>query len=104
MLVNVEYRGKIYRFLEGAVFADFGNIWLLRNDNDRPGGVFSSKFIEELALGAGVGLRLNFGFFIFRFDVAFPFRDPREPVGQRWVITNLKDTMVRYNVAVGYPF
>lgn len=104
ILVNAEYRGKIYRFVEGALFADFGNIWLLRPDADRPGGEFSGHFVEEFAFGAGAGLRLNFGFFIFRFDVAFPFRDPRLPAGQRWVITNLKDTDVRYNVAVGYPF
>ncbi len=104
ILVNAEYRGKIYRFVEGAVFADFGNIWLMYPDSYRPGGEFSSKFIEELAFGAGAGLRLNFGFFIFRLDVAFPFRDPRLPAGQRWVIANLTPDMVRYNVAVGYPF
>jgi len=104
ILINAEYRGKIYRFLEGALFADFGNIWLLRPDVDRPGGEFTNKFIEEFAFGAGAGLRLNFGFFIFRFDVAFPFRDPRLPAGQRWVIANLTPDMVRYNIAVGYPF
>lgn len=104
ILINAEYRAKIYRFIEGALFADFGNIWLLNDDIDRPGGTFSGKFIEEFALGAGAGLRLNFGFFIFRFDVAFPFRDPRLPFGSRWVIANLKPDMVRYNIAVGYPF
>lgn len=104
ILVNAEYRAKIYRFIEGALFADFGNIWLMRPDIYRPGGEFSSKFIEELAFGAGAGIRLNFGFFIFRLDVAFPFRDPRLPSGQRWVIANLTPEMVRYNVAVGYPF
>ncbi len=104
MLFSAEYRGKIYRFLEGALFADFGNIWLLRQDSDRIGGEISSKFIEQLALGAGFGIRLNFGYFIFRFDVAFPFRDPRLPAGERWVIANLKPEMVRYNIAIGYPF
>jgi len=104
ILVNAEYRAKIYRFIEGAIFADFGNIWLMRPDIYRPGGEFTGKFIEELAFGAGAGLRLNFGFFIFRLDVAFPFRDPRLPDGQRWVIANLTPEMVRYNVAVGYPF
>lgn len=104
LLFNIEYRGKIYRFLEGALFADFGNIWLLNKDLNRPGGEVTGKFIEEFAFGAGAGLRLNFGFFIFRFDVAFPFRDPRLPFGERWVIAKLKDTDVRYNIAVGYPF
>jgi outer membrane protein assembly factor BamA len=104
ILVNAEYRGKIYRFVEGALFADFGNIWLLRPDAYRPGGEFTGKFIEELAFGAGAGIRLNFGFFIFRFDVALPFRDPRQPAGSRWVIANLTPKMIQYNVAVGYPF
>ncbi len=104
ILINAEYRGKIYRFIEGALFADFGNIWLLNPDPDRTGGQISWHFIEEFAFGAGAGLRLNFGFFIFRFDVAFPLRDPRLPYGSRWVITNLKPDMVRYNIAIGYPF
>jgi len=104
LLFNAEYRGTIYRFLEGAIFADFGNVWLLSPDINRPGGEFTGKFIEEFALGCGAGLRLNFGFFIFRFDVALQFRDPRLPSGQRWVITHLKPENVQYNVAVGYPF
>lgn len=104
ILVNAEYRAKIYRFIEGAIFADFGNIWLLSPDPNRIGGEFSEKFIEEFAFGAGAGLRLNFGFFIFRFDVALPFRDPRLSGTDRWVIKNLTPEMVRYNIAVGYPF
>lgn len=105
ILFNLEYRAKIYRFLEGAIFADFGNIWLLNSDDDRPGGVISGDFYSEFAFGAGAGLRLNFGFFIFRLDVAFPFRDPRLPIGQRWVnpFTNVNEPP-RVNVAVGYPF
>jgi outer membrane protein assembly factor BamA len=104
ILVNAEYRGKIYKFLEGAIFGDFGNIWLLSPDPDRPGGEFTGKFIEEFAFGAGVGLRLNFGFFIFRLDVALPFRDPRKPVGERWVIGHITKNDVNVNIAVGYPF
>jgi len=105
LLANVEYRFTVYKFLEGALFADFGNIWLIRPDPDRPNGDFQfSRFWNELALGAGVGVRLNFNFFIFRLDVALPFRDPTKPSGQRWVIQNLKGDQVRVNIGIGYPF
>lgn len=105
ILVNAEYRFKIYRFIEGAIFADFGNIWLIREDANRPNGNFDfSRFWNEFALGSGVGLRLNFNFFIFRLDVAMPFRDPTKPEGERWVISNLEFKDVRWNIGIGYPF
>lgn len=105
ILINAEYRVKMYKFLEGAIFADFGNIWLVRKDGDRPQGNFDfARFWNEFALGAGVGLRLNFNFFIFRLDVAMPFRDPTKPDGERWVIAKLKFEDVRWNIGIGYPF
>lgn len=105
ILVNAEYRLKMWRFIEGALFADFGNIWLMRQDANRPNGEFAfDRFWNEFAFGAGAGLRFNFGFFIFRLDVALPIRDPRLPSGERWVITKLQFKDVRFNVAIGYPF
>lgn len=105
ILVNAEYRFKIYRFIEGALFADFGNIWLVRKDVDRPNGEFAfDRFWNEFALGSGVGLRLNFNFFIFRVDVALPMRDPTKPAGERWVIAKLQPNQVRVNIGIGYPF
>ncbi|MDE7442887.1 MAG: BamA/TamA family outer membrane protein, partial [Muribaculaceae bacterium] len=55
---NVEYRFPLYGPLHGAMFLDAGNVWLLENDPDRPGGKLkASTFLRDLALGTGVGLR-----------------------------------------------
>jgi outer membrane protein assembly factor BamA len=106
LLGQAEYRFVIYKFLEGATFADFGNIWLIRQDIDRPGGTFKfDQFLNEFALGAGVGLRLNLGFFVFRLDAAYPLRDPTKPNGEKWMFTYLKPLDdLRLNIGIGYPF
>lgn len=106
LLGQAEYRFPIYSYLEGALFADFGNIWLSRPDPNRPQGEFLwDRFWHEFALGSGMGLRLNLGFFIFRADFAIPMRDPTQPADQRWVITRLKlPDDLRINIGIGYPF
>ena len=77
---NTEYRFPIISILKGALFIDAGNIWLLQDDPNRPGGKFSSKtFLDEVAVGTGFGLRLDLSFFILRFDLAFPLRVPYLP-------------------------
>ena len=105
LLANIEYRIKIYRFIEAALFADAGNIWLIRKDGDRLNGEFSfDRFYREFALGGGAGIRLNLGFFIFRVDFAIPLRDPTKPIEDRWVVTKLKGSDLRVNIGIGYPF
>lgn len=106
LLGQAEYRFPIYSYLEGALFADFGNIWLSRPDPNRPQGEFMwDRFWHEFALGSGIGLRLNLGFFIFRADFAIPMRDPTQAADQRWVITRLKlPEDLRVNIGIGYPF
>ena len=102
---NLEYRFDIYRWFKGALFADAGNVWLIRNDTDRPGGLFKFKnFYKEFALGAGVGIRLDFSFFIIRFDVATPFHDPGRPENDRWAIQYFQWRDVNLNLGIGYPF
>ncbi len=107
---NVEYRFDLIPYVEGAVFADVGNIWLLQdqdNDNRIPEAEFSfNRFPKELAVGAGLGLRFDFTFVLFRFDAAVPLRNPNLPDGPDWVfdrITPLSESVV-YNLAIGYPF
>ncbi len=108
---SIEYRTAFYSMLEGAVFVDAGNIWLW-NDDQKPGAGFdSSTFMNEVAVGAGAGLRLNLGFFILRFDVAFPLRKPWLPLQERWVIDEVdftsktwRQSNIIYNIAFGYPF
>ncbi len=109
---NAEYRFDVLSFLEGALFLDAGNIWLLDEDTARTDAHFSkSRFLKELALGAGIGARLDFGFFIIRFDGAFPLRRPELPEDERWVVKSInplnkawrKDNLI-LNIAIGYPF
>lgn len=102
---NLEYRFDIYRWFKGALFADAGNVWLIRQDDDRPGGLFQFKdFYKEFALGAGVGIRLDFSFFIIRFDVATPLHDPGRPENDRWAVKYFQWSDVNLNLGIGYPF
>ena len=109
---NAEFRFNIISFLKGAVFLDAGNIWLIREDADRPGGRFrKDQFLNELAVGTGAGLRMDFNFFVLRFDLAFPLRKPWLPEKDRWVFDQIdfgsphwrSDNLI-LNIAIGYPF
>ncbi|WP_035671541.1 BamA/TamA family outer membrane protein [Flavobacterium sp. 83] len=108
---NTEYRAKIYGLVKGALFIDAGNIWLLHDNPEKPGAKFSKKFMNEIAVGAGAGLRFDFSFLILRTDLAFPIRKPYLPDGQRWVLDQInfgngtwrKENLV-FNLAIGYPF
>ncbi|WP_426059450.1 BamA/TamA family outer membrane protein [Hymenobacter sp. B1770] len=93
---NVEYRQDLVPYLKGAVFVDAGNIWLVNPDPDRPGGQFNtSSFLNQLAVGAGLGLRVDVEFFVIRFDYAFPLLAPYGKPA---------DKAGRLNLAIGYPF
>jgi outer membrane protein assembly factor BamA len=62
---NLEYRFAVYRFIKSALFADIGNIWLLKEDDSYPGGEFQfDRFYKEFAIDVGLGVRLDFNFFI----------------------------------------
>ncbi|HSY61476.1 MAG TPA: BamA/TamA family outer membrane protein, partial [Cytophaga sp.] len=104
---NFELRRKLYSFIEGAYFIDAGNVWLLDKDKNRPGGEFRYfKSIPEIAVGTGVGLRLNFTFIIVRLDVAFKAWDPVHPIEDRFVLFKFddKNNLPIYNFSLGYPF
>lgn len=108
--MNMEYRFNLYkRLFEGAVFTDVGNVWAVRQDS-RVGANFDiSNFYNELAVGSGVGIRLNLSIFIFRLDAAVPLHDPSKDYGKRWVIENAKDVSWYwdnsiFNFGIGYPF
>jgi outer membrane protein assembly factor BamA len=98
---NIEYRFDLFGFIEGALFVDAGNIWNIKENEARPGSGFSSKFLSELAIGTGIGLRLDLSFFVVRFDFAVPIKDPEFPVGDRWTF-DIRRTNI--NVGIGYPF
>lgn len=109
---NVEYRFPIVSILHGALFVDAGNIWMRKDDPNRPGGTFSgTTFLDEIAVGTGFGVRLDLSFFILRFDLAFPLHVPYLPKGERWVTNKIdfgspswrKENLV-LNIAIGYPY
>jgi outer membrane protein assembly factor BamA len=104
---NFEYRFDLFWKLEGALFLDAGNIWSLSKEDDREGALFDlMNFYKEFAVGTGFGLRFDFNFFVFRFDLGIPLVDPSYPEGDRWVPSNndLKWNDLGYNFAIGYPF
>ncbi|MGV8915645.1 MAG: BamA/TamA family outer membrane protein [Kaistella sp.] len=109
--MNAEYRANIYKFLNVAVFADAGNVWLINEDQYKPGGKFSKDFLKEIAVGAGVGLRLDFSILILRLDLAMPLRIPYYEEGDRWTFDKIdfgngawrRDNLI-LNIAIGYPF
>lgn len=99
---NLEYRFPIYSFLKGAVFADAGNIWNSKENPTFDGkDKFTSNFINELGMGAGVGLRVDIQSFVIRFDLAAPFHDPSKPKGERYKFDVANPIL---NFAIGYPF
>jgi outer membrane protein insertion porin family len=108
---NTEYRAKLFSIVHGAVFVDAGNIWLLNKNPNKPGAEFTSKFLNQLAVGTGVGLRFDLSLLILRTDLAFPLRKPYLPDGQQWVIDDIdfgsgswrKENLI-FNLAIGYPF
>jgi outer membrane protein insertion porin family len=109
--MNTEYRANLFSVVNGALFVDAGNIWLWNENPDRPGAQFTSKFYDELAVGAGAGLRIDITFLVLRLDLAFPLRKPWLPEGERWVLDDIdfggkywrKENLV-FNLAIGYPF
>ncbi len=110
--LNSEYRFNLFSIINGAFFADAGNIWLVRDNPAVPGGTFKlNSFYEEFGVGTGFGIRADASFFVLRFDLAFPLRKPFLPENQRWVINDIafgnknwrRDNLI-LNVAIGYPF
>ena len=104
---NIEYRFKLFNTksysLNSAIFIDGGNIWSIKED-ELEGSVFLfNTFVPEIALGGGVGFRLDFDYFIIRLDIAGILRDPSQPTGKQWVKNPLNGKF-RYNLAIGYPF
>lgn len=109
---NAEYRFPMISYLEGALFLDGGNVWTLRADPERPGAKISSSFLKEIALGTGMGFRLNVPIFLVRFDLGLKLRsNAPDEQGRNWQIYqwknwNLGDFFrnVNYNLAIDYPF
>ncbi|MCH2199360.1 MAG: sorting and assembly machinery component 50 [Flavobacteriales bacterium] len=119
---SLEYRFEMTQTLEGALFLDIGNIWLLEEDENRPGsGISANTFFDELAWGGGLGLRFDFDFFLLRLDLGAQLKDPAKIRGERWFwepkdeYADFYQTIrpgqeynffpeLNFNLGIGYPF
>lgn len=111
---NVEYRFKLFWMLEGALFVDAGNIWAITSADDRPGSLFKfNSFYKQIAIGTGTGIRMNLGFFIFRFDLGIKVHNPainsileEGEQNYHWIpferSYNRNDFVLQ--IGIGYPF
>ena len=87
--LNLEYRGPIYRAFKFALFSDMGNVWLLSKYDEMPNADFNfNTFYKQIAVCVGLGLRLDFNFFLIRLDYGIPIYDPSKPVGDYWINRN----------------
>ncbi len=108
---NLEYRSKLIGFIDWAFFIDAGNVWRLYKEPEQPGADFAfNRFLREIAVGTGLGIRFNFSFLVIRFDYGVKMVDPARPEGERWIgnkfFRNLKGEpgQAIWNIAIGYPF
>ena len=105
--LNMEYRKLLFWKIYGAAFIDAGNIWTLRQYEEQPGGEFKfNEFYEQIAVAYGIGLRLNLGYFILRFDLGMKAINPAyETTKEHYPILNhdfSRDSA--FHFAVGLPF
>ena len=105
--VNLEYRAHLFWKIDGALFIDAGNVWTLRNYEDQPGGQFAyDTFLEQIAVGYGMGFRFNFDYFILRFDMGMKGIDPAyERASEHYPFTHPRLSRdFTFHFAVGLPF
>jgi outer membrane protein assembly factor BamA len=105
--VNLEYRAKLFWVVELGLFIDAGNIWTIRNYRDQPGGQFKwGKFYKQLAAAYGLGIRLNFDYFVVRFDMGMKAVDPAyDENTEHYPIAHPRLSRdFAFHFAVGMPF
>ena len=109
---SIEWRQKIFGFVNYALFIDAGNVWAVRSETSAPTQFRLDRFYKEFGIGTGFGLRLDFSFLILRLDVGIKAWDPAKPEGSRFVLGNARFVgpygidrePVVYNIGIGYPF
>ena len=101
---SLEYRYNLFGNLNGAFFMDAGNIWNVLDDVTDPKATFDNiKSLEDIAVGAGIGLRYDFSFFILRLDTGFKAYEPTFGDQNRW-LNNFNFSNAVYNIGINYPF
>lgn len=104
---NLEYRFKLIRYMEGALFLDAGNIWAINEKDNREGALFRiNRFYKQIAVGTGTGLRFDLSYFIFRLDLGMKLRDPAQRNNSGWIVGYRPINRNDFNLtfAIGYPF
>lgn len=105
MLASVEYRAKLFWVLELGAFIDAGNIWTIHNYENQPGGMFHfNTFYKQIAASYGLGLRMDFTYFLLRFDLGMKAHNPAEGA-ESWPLIHPRWGRDRsFHFSVGYPF
>lgn len=101
--MSVESRHKVSDLFEIAGFIDAGNIWTVHNYEGQSEGQFKfNKFYKEIAVAYGLGLRLDLGFLLLRFDTGVRLYDPGREQSERFVLPALPRMALHFGI--GYPF
>ena len=104
--MNVEWRSHVFWVLQLAAYVDASNIWTIKNYESQPGGMFKlDEFYRQIAASYGLGLRLDFKYFLIRLDTGMKAHDPSMTEQSRWVMLNpnfKRDFAIHF--AIGYPF
>jgi outer membrane protein assembly factor BamA len=104
---SIEYRSKLFWKINGATFIDAGNIWTIKEYAEQPDGEFRfDTFYKQIAVSYGLGLRLDFGFFVLRLDGGMKAYDPSgQTMYQRLPLIHPSFSRdFAFHLAVGYPF
>ena len=102
---NLEYRFPIIANLYGAAFLDAGNVWLIKENSNQPGGKINmSEFGKTIALGTGVGLRYDLDFLVLRFDLGIGIHAPYDTGKSGYYNMPSFGKSLGYHFAIGYPF
>lgn len=104
---SLEYRSKLFWKLNGAAFIDAGNIWTIRDYSEQPGGMFKfNTFYKQIAVAYGLGLRVDLGFLVLRFDGGMKAYNPSgKSLYRRLPLIHPSfDRDFAFHLAVGYPF
>jgi len=103
LTTNLEYRIPFNDMYEGAVFTDIGNVWNTENNGFDDQFKFN-KFIREMGVGSGFGLRVNVAYITLRVDLAYKIYDPNKADGEKWRFNKIQPLKPTLNIAFGYPF
>ena len=105
LVANLEYRFQLTNKFYSAFFIDAGNIWDITDSNliTEEGKLKSFNDLKNTAVGSGLGIRYDFSFLVFRFDVGFKTFEPYLPSSNKWFV-NYNFGNAVYNIGINYPF